>query len=417
MADVEVAIVGAGPYGLSVAAHLRARGVPFRIFGQPMKTWLPMPRNLSLKSLGFATSLAVPEPGNEFPRWLAGRGLETLEPISYADFTEYGLSLQRRYVPDVEPVEVTLVEAAAEGGYQLTLAGGERLRAAKVVVAVGLGHFQKLPEVLAGLSGELVSHSFGRYAFSGYAGKQVAVVGAGQSALEAAVLLHEAGARVRLLSRQPPIFHGQTPRQRPLLERIREPLTVLGAGRRHWVLEHLPSLVHHAPEAWRVRLARTYLGPSGAWWLKERFVGKVSVLAPAQLLSAREAGGEVVLRLSAAGEAAREERFAQVVCGTGFEHDIRRLPFLERGLTGRLKLIQGRAPQLSRSFESSLDGLYFVGPFSAYAFGPLFRFVCGTAYAAPVVARHLARRRGGVTSPRAAATRATPEPPTGARAA
>ena len=389
---LEAAVIGAGPYGLSIAAHLRARGVSLRVFGQPMKTWTPMPRSLCLKSLGFATSIDVPQAGSDFPGWLAARGLETLEPISYADFTEYGLAVQQRHVPELEALDVLGLEADPGGGYRLTLATGESLRARKVVVAVGLGYFQRIPDQLAALPSGLVSHSFGRYDFARYAGREVAVIGAGQSALEVAVLLHEAGARPTLVARTPPIFHGRTPRERSLLERIREPLTVLGAGRKHWLLEHLPWGVHYAPEDWRVRLARTYLGPAGAWWLRERFLGRVPVLAPARLLSAHEEHGEAVLALSVDGGSASERRFAHVVCGSGFEHDVRRVPFLGPELLGRLGLIQGRAPRLSRTFESTLPGLYFVGPISAYAFGPLFRFVCGTAYTSPTVARHLAGR-------------------------
>jgi len=394
MKPVDVAVVGAGAYGLSVSAHLRAQGLSFRLFGKPMQTWLPMPRSLCLKSLGFATSIAVPEGGHDFPSWLAAQGLETLEPISYAEFTAYGLHMQQRFVPEAEPVNVTELERRPTGGYELVLASGERVQAKAVVVSTGLSHLQRMPKELAVLPKELASHSFGQYDYRAYAGREVAVVGAGQSALEVAVLLHEVGAHVRLISHEPPVFYGKTPPNRSLLHRVANPLTVLGEGRRHWVLQHLPWLVHYAPEERRVRLARTYLGPSGAWWLKDRFVGKVPVLSPMRIVSARAEGGDAVLRLFEEGKGEREERFVHVVCGTGFEHNVRRLPFLGPELLKGLTLVQGRAPALSRHFESSLEGLYFVGPLSAYSFGPLFRFVCGAAYTAPRVAQHVARRQG-----------------------
>ena len=58
----EVAIIGAGPYGLSVAAHLRKLGIGFRLFGRPMHTWLTqMPKGMLLKSEGFASNLSDPD--------------------------------------------------------------------------------------------------------------------------------------------------------------------------------------------------------------------------------------------------------------------------------------------------------------------------------------------------------------------
>src|SRR5882672_7489182 len=57
----DVAIVGAGPYGLSIAAHLRSTDVTFRIFRRPMQTWREhMPNGMLLKADGFASNLADP---------------------------------------------------------------------------------------------------------------------------------------------------------------------------------------------------------------------------------------------------------------------------------------------------------------------------------------------------------------------
>ena len=387
---VEVAIIGAGPYGLSVAAQLQARGVPYRIFGEPMRTWRPMPRSLCLKSLGFATSIAVPARGFDFPGWLAARGLETVEPISYAEFTAYGLWVQEQVVPEVEAVDVRTVRARSQGGHELLLEDGSVATARKVVVATGLHHLQQLPPILADLPPERLSHSFGQYDFRRFAGQEVAVIGAGQSALEVAVLLREAGARPVVVARQAPIFHGRTPGSRPLIDRLRAPLTVLGAGRLNWVLEHFPWLLRKVPEQRRLRFALSYLGPSGAWWLRDRFEGHVPVLAPADLLGARTDGDSVVLRLGLPGGAVEERRFAHVVAGSGFRHDVRRLRFLDPALLARVAQMEGLGPRLSDEFESTAPGLHFIGPLSACAFGPLFRFVCGAEHAAPRIARHLA---------------------------
>ena len=67
---VDVAIIGAGPYGLSLAAHLSAAGLSYRHFGVPMRLWRgAMPKGMYLKSQGFASNLSDPE-GTHTPRGL-----------------------------------------------------------------------------------------------------------------------------------------------------------------------------------------------------------------------------------------------------------------------------------------------------------------------------------------------------------
>jgi cation diffusion facilitator CzcD-associated flavoprotein CzcO len=87
----DVAIIGAGPYGLSLAAHLRARGVDFRIFGKPMQTWLEhMPKGMRLKSEGFASSLYDPDSKFTLAAYCKERGLayaDTGMPIPLETFT------------------------------------------------------------------------------------------------------------------------------------------------------------------------------------------------------------------------------------------------------------------------------------------------------------------------------------------
>lgn len=388
MISTQVAIVGAGPYGLAVAAHLKRQNVSFRIFGQPMRFWLDMPKGMFLKSYAFATTIANPE-RLSYDAWCRERGYEDLEPCSMESFAEYGLWLQKRLVPEVEPKDVLSVEKSPNG-FLVTLSGGEQVEAERVVVAVGLRYYQRIPQGLAGLPPELLSHTSQRGGYGEFAGKDVCVIGAGQSALESAVLLHEAKSRPQLLVRGPgPVFYGRTPRDRSFLERLRNPVTVFGAGRLNWVLQHFPWLMRSVPERKRIRFTRRYLGPSGAWWLRERFEGKVPVRPLCEVVSARVESGRAVLRLREDGKE-REIRVDHVIAGTGFEIDVDRLPFLAHSLREDLARIE-KAPRVDRHFQSSIAGLYFVGVSAMFNFGPLVRFVTGTSYCAPIVARHLAR--------------------------
>jgi hypothetical protein len=177
-------------------------------------------------------------------------------------------------------------------------------------------------------------------------------------------------------------------RVRPMLERIREPMTVMGAGRRHWILQHFPLAVHFLPEGRRVRFVQRYLGPESPWWIKDRVLGKVQIQVKSEVTAARLVGDRVRLIVRSDGREEHEMEADRVIAGTGYDFDLGRLSYLDSALRERI-LRTERAPALSMRFESSVKGLYFVGPMSAMSFGPLFRFVAGANFTARTLARHL----------------------------
>jgi cation diffusion facilitator CzcD-associated flavoprotein CzcO len=390
--SVDVAIIGAGPYGLSLACFLRQRGVEYRIFGPPMHAWASMSPGMYLKSFGFATSVYTPKRHYTLPEYCRARGLEDFEPIEIATFAKYGVWVQQELVPDLEETNVTGLRRF-DDAFEVTLETGERVHARRVVVAVGLSYFERVPEVFAGLPRDLASHTAQHGDFSRFHGMDVTVVGGGQSALQAAALLHEHGARVQMVVRRGVWFSTRMPDKRSLRERVLLPNTVLGPGRENWVLQHVPLAMHYVPVDRRVRFTRRHLGPYGAWWLRDRVVDKFPILERSSVLEATPKGAQVALRIKHETDGEREILTDHVIGGTGYAVDVDRIAFLDGDLAAQIRRIE-RAPDLSRHFESSVRGLYFVGPSAAYSFGPLFRFVAGAEYAAPALARHLAWRSG-----------------------
>src|SRR5262245_14852482 len=144
-----VAIIGAGPNGLSIAAHLRARGISYRIFGTPVDTWRRhMPAGMMLKSDGFASNLCGPDGQGTLAAYCAERGIPyhpTKIAVSLELFIDYALDFQQRFVPDVEDRQVVAVDKAGDG-FTLTLDGGETFTADFVVGAVGITHFGQIPD-------------------------------------------------------------------------------------------------------------------------------------------------------------------------------------------------------------------------------------------------------------------------------
>jgi hypothetical protein len=384
---VETAVIGAGPYGLSVAAHLSARGREVRIFGRPMGTWLDqMPDGMILKSEGFATSLSDPQHRYSLPEYAARHGIpyrDTGLPIPLADFRAYGLWFQRNAVPAAEQTEV--VNVARQGGqFAVGLATGETVAARSVVLAVGTTYFAYVPPVLHPLLDEHVSHTSEHRVLTGFRGRDVTVVGAGQSALETATLLHEQGAAVRVLVRGSSLAWNPDPRPgtRSRVERLRCPTAELcGCGWQCLFYSHGAGLFHHLPAATRHHVVRSTFGPAGAWWLKPRLEGLFEVRLTCRVTGARVAGDRAVLQVEDDAGERHEFTTDHVIAGTGYRVDVARIPFLDRSLVGQMRQRRG-LPVLSRRFESSVPGLHVVGLAAAHEFGPAMRFVYGADFTA-----------------------------------
>lgn len=126
MESTNVAIIGSGPYGLSLAAYLKARGVEFRIFGRPMGTWLTqMPQNMRLKSEGFASSLYDPDASFSLRDYCQSQDLPYADvgfPIPLETFSSYGLAFQRRLVPELEQKFATSL-VPRSSGFEIALEG------------------------------------------------------------------------------------------------------------------------------------------------------------------------------------------------------------------------------------------------------------------------------------------------------
>jgi FAD-dependent urate hydroxylase len=394
-AAVEVAIVGAGPYGLSLAAHLRKAGVSVRQFGLPMQLWRDfMPEGMFLKSQGFASNLSDPDHTHTLEafckatdRPYADYGL----PVSLDNFVAYGQWFRAELVPDIDEVLVTDVSRAGDG-FEVTLANSEQVTARKVVVAIGVEAFAYVPEPLSALPSSVCTHASAHTDLAVFKDQEVIVVGAGQSALETAALLHEKGASVKLVARKDVIRWNGVPLalDRPLMQRLREPESGLGSGWATWFYSNHPGTFRHLPRSTRVYRARTALGPAGASWLRGRVDGQFPTLTGLSVTSASAQDGGVRLGLTGAGGASRELAADHVIAGTGYRTDLRRLPFFGEQMLASLRTVPGTGSSaVDRGYQTSVPGLYVMGPAVAPTMGPVMRFVFGSEHAATTVAGQL----------------------------
>jgi thioredoxin reductase len=395
MTTCDVAIIGAGPYGLSIAAHLKARGVDFRIFGNPMHTWLAhMPKGMRLKSEGFASSLY--DPGSTFTlkSYCKERGIPYAKiglPVPLEVFASYGLEFQRRFVPELEKQLVDSLRRAAER-FQVRLEDGEIISARKVVMAVGLTHYDYVPPILAALPQEFVTHSSRHNTVDRFKGREVAVVGAGASALDLAALLHQAGAHVQVVARKPAIrFHDPPDKLEPsFIDRLRTPITGIGPGWKLFWCTNAPLIFRQMPQEFRFDKVRRILGPAPCWFTKEQVVGKIPLNVGVTITEAKVQNGRVNLQLTDSAGTQKMLMADHVITATGYKVDLRRLAFMDSDLQSAVRSVE-QTPVLSSNFESSVPGLYFVGATAANTFGPLLRFAFGAGFTARRLSRHLAK--------------------------
>ncbi|USQ88419.1 lysine N(6)-hydroxylase/L-ornithine N(5)-oxygenase family protein [Streptomyces phaeoluteigriseus] len=393
----DLLVVGAGPYGLSIASHAAAAGLSLRVFGRPMASWRDhMPAGMYLKSEPWASNLSDPARRCRLDTYCATRGVRARhgEPIPVEMFAEYGLWFARNAVPGVDERTVTRI-VSRTGGFEAVTEDGEVVAARTVALAVGVMPFVEMPSPLRALPRHLVTHSSHHDDLSRFGGRDVTVIGGGQAALETAALLAEQGTRVRVLARADRLRWNDVPPpcRRPWWRSARAPHSGLGCGWRNWFYAERPGLYRRLPEPTRARIASTALGPAGAWWVRDRVENAVPVRLGQEVTAARAVPGGVRLEVRGASSVETEH----VIAATGFRASRDRLGLLADELRGALAAVGDGSPEVGRDFESSYPGLFLAGLVTASGFGPAMRFVHGATFTAGTLVRGVRRRlRAGV---------------------
>lgn len=395
---VGVAIIGAGPYGLSAAAHLSHRGIKPRVFGVPMETWRHfMPKGMVLKSEGFAMDLSDPEKQFTFGDYCTEQGIAYQAigwPVPVETFASYGEAFQRRFVPQAEHARVTRV-ARTDAGFEVELDTGETFTARSLVMANGIKPFARMPDEVRSLPRHLASHSAEHGTMAEFKGRRVAVLGGGASAMDVAASLHRAGAEAIVVTRRKSVRFFSPGSFRSIKDRLLSPMTSLGPGWKKYLCVKMPGLFRHMPAEWRARILHRYLGPAPAWSVREIIETHVDLKLESTIKSAIETEGQVAL--TTLDKSGREERLTvdHLIAATGYDVDMERLSMLDPAIRKDIRTNRG-APVLSGNFESTVPNLFFVGTQSAASFGPMLRFVAGVAFTAKRVSGRIAASEASV---------------------
>jgi FAD-dependent urate hydroxylase len=388
--ECDVAIIGAGPYGLSAGAHLKAKGLAVRVFGEPMEFWADkMPDGMLLRSPREASNLSDPTRAFTLEAYEKAVDKEPAAPLPRETFVEYGRWFRHQLESDLDTRSVLRVDRNENNnGFLLTLETGEQIRAGKVVVAAGIGPFRRIPAPFQNLPEEQASHCYQGRKLQDFAGKKVVVVGAGQSALESAALLHETGADVEVIAQIGELrwigMHAWLHKLGPISSMLYSKHDIGPAGISRLVAA--PKLVHYIPLSLRDKIRKRAVRPAGSRWLPAR-LSDVKFSTSRSVMTASSVGDEVALTLNDGSV----RRVHHVLLGTGYDVDIAKYDFMPAELAQSVRQFDGY-PVLTGGFRSSVPGLHFIGATAARSFGPLLYFVAGTEFAAHELAKHISRK-------------------------
>lgn len=390
--NATVAIIGAGPYGLAAAAHLRAANVPFRIFGDAVSFWRDhMPVGMKLRSPWGATHIADPAKRQTLDAYYEQAGMDVPKLLPVENFVGYGKWFAERAAPDLDTRAVRRVDAR-DGGFRLVLEDGDIFFAKRVVMAAGLLGHEYRPAQFDGLPRALVSHSCEHTDSERYRGKRVAVIGRGQSACEAAALLHEAGADVEIICRGDLVWNADPDQRgsmrkavRAMLGNVLIPPSQVGPFPYNW-LNETPGVIRQFSQAARDRWNELNLRATAILWLRSR-LKDVAVDQGRTICTARKIGEQISLTLDNASKC-----FDHVMLATGYRIDVDKMAMLDPKLREKIARHNG-LPVLSGGFESNVPGLHFIGASAVGSFGPLLRFICGAGFAARRVTGAASRGR------------------------
>jgi cation diffusion facilitator CzcD-associated flavoprotein CzcO len=369
-------IIGAGPYGLAMAAYAKHKKIDHLIIGKLMDFWKAnMPNGMYLRS-GCDWHY---DPANQdtIERYLETKGLkpsqvEPLERDFYLSYVDWFIKQKDIKVLSAWVEQLNYIDNATPF-YEALLHDGKKLTATNVVLALGFRYFKNIPEMNSCLFPlDRFMHTCDLVDFADLKGKRVLIIGGRQSAFEWAALLHEQGVKTINLS-----YRHATPAFKP--------------ADWSWVNPIVDGMVDDPGWFRRLTAEEQALVNRRLWaegrlklepWLASR-VSKagINLFPHSQVTTCRELpNGELQVRLDGSTFVVD-----QIIFATGYKVDVEQIPFLTKGNILASLEVRNGFPALDEHFQSNLPGLFFTSMCATQDFGPFFAFTSGIRTSAKLI--------------------------------
>ncbi|MDW7691569.1 NAD(P)-binding domain-containing protein [Flammeovirgaceae bacterium SG7u.111] len=359
----DLIIIGAGPYGLSLATIAKAKGLKYLVLGKPLEFWdNNMPKEMILRS-GKGWHID-PLEVHTFQKFLLERSYDDLNYFSKKIFIEYGrwflakkqLNIAEEYVLNIN---------REDSIYQLDTSDNNTYISSAVVVAIGAKYFYYIPkDIVSNIPANFYSHTCHTIDFHGYANKRILVVGGRQSAFEWATLLTENGCEKVTLS-----YPSSTPSFSKSNWGIADELVKKYEENPNWYYNLSQEKKSKIDQSfWKE--GRLKIEP----WLEERLKKDKYVAYPnSRVTSCTQKGDFLEIQI----DADITVKVDHILFATGYKVDIARIPFMKNSnIVEGIDTING-SPVLDENYQSNQKGLYFTGISSTKSMGLFFGFLIG----------------------------------------
>lgn len=370
-------IIGAGPFGLAMAAYAKSLNIEHLILGKPMDFWKSnMPEGLILRS---ACDWHV-DPLNidTIENYLQSQNLTPadVEPLSRDFYLGYTKWFQEQKEIEVLPSFVQRLDHtnSTDNLFKATLDNGEHITASNVLLALGFRYFKNIPTEIAEIvpSGRF-SHTCDLADFERLRGKRCLIIGGRQSAYEWAALLCDNGATAIHVSHR-----HETPAFAPSDWSWVHPMVDAMVDNPGWFRNLPPKEKGELSKRFWAE-GRLKLEP----WLWPRIDNDAVKIWP----KSRVVGCDVLPRgeLEVSLDTGKMLTVDHIILATGYKVSMEKVPFLADGtILAKLKTKDGY-PVLDEHFQCSIPGLFITSMPATQDFGPFFAFTVSVVASTKII--------------------------------